>query len=162
MTLIVLYVFLIWTLLKKSKVFNVVIVHVHSDDQYQKLMFTTHSSELNKVSVTLKLKRTILLGAWGLFAVKILVNSTLSSSSVSSSWSSGLISCFGCNTNKYITLNITCFNLLHQCIQLFRDRLTEKVHATIPKGIVDGFEFDVPQRNLKELHQKPSTYVCAC
>ena len=34
MTLIVLYVFLIWTLLKKLKVFNVVIVHVHSDDQY--------------------------------------------------------------------------------------------------------------------------------
>ena len=28
--------------------------------------------------------------------------------------------------------------------------LTEKVHATIPKGIVDGFEFTVFQRNLKE------------
>ena len=50
----------------------------------------------------------------------------------------------------------------HSRIQLFRERLSEKVHATIPKGIVDGFEFDVPQRNLKELHQRPSTYVCAC
>ena len=37
-------------------------------------------------------------------------------------------------------------------IQLFPERLSEKVHATIPKGIVDGFESDVPQRNLKELH----------
>ena len=33
-------------------------------------------------------------------------------------------------------------------IQLFRERLVEKVHATIPKGIVGGFEFAVPQRNL--------------
>ena len=28
-------------------------------------------------------------------------------------------------------------------IQLFRERLSEKVHATIPKGIVAGFEFTV-------------------
>ena len=35
-------------------------------------------------------------------------------------------------------------------IQLFRERLSEKVHATIPKGIVGGFEFTVFQRNLKE------------
>ena len=38
-------------------------------------------------------------------------------------------------------------------IQLFRERLSEKVHATIPKGIVDGFEFTVLQRNLKEWHE---------
>ena len=31
---------------------------------------------------------------------------------------------------------------LHVCnIQLFRERLSEKVHATIPKGIVGSFEF---------------------
>ena len=35
-------------------------------------------------------------------------------------------------------------------IQLFRERLSEKVHATIPKGIVGGFEFTVIQRSLKE------------
>ena len=35
-------------------------------------------------------------------------------------------------------------------IQLFRESLSEKVHATIPKGIVGGFEFAVLQRNLKE------------
>ena len=35
-------------------------------------------------------------------------------------------------------------------IQLFRERLSEKVHATIPKGIVSGYEFTVFQRNLKE------------
>ena len=38
--------------------------------------------------------------------------------------------------------------------QLFRERLSEKVHATIPKGIVGGFEFSVFQRNLKELARK--------
>ena len=39
-------------------------------------------------------------------------------------------------------------------IQLFRERLSGKVHATIPKSIVGGFEFTVLQRNLKELAQK--------
>ena len=39
-------------------------------------------------------------------------------------------------------------------IQLFRERLSEKMHATIPKGIVGGFEFSVLQRNLKELARK--------
>ena len=39
-------------------------------------------------------------------------------------------------------------------LQLFRERLSEKVHATIPKGIVGGFEFTVLQRNLKELARK--------
>ena len=39
-------------------------------------------------------------------------------------------------------------------IQLFRERLSEKVHATIPKGIVGGFKFTVLQRSLKELARK--------
>ena len=43
-------------------------------------------------------------------------------------------------------------NFLH--IQLFQERLSEKVYATIPKGIVGGFEFTVLQRNLKELARK--------
>ena len=34
-------------------------------------------------------------------------------------------------------------------IQLFRERLSEKVHATIPKGIVGGFEYTILQRNEK-------------
>ena len=33
-----------------------------------------------------------------------------------------------------------------RCIQLFRERLSDKVHATIPKGIVGGFKFTVIQR----------------
>ena len=37
-------------------------------------------------------------------------------------------------------------------IQLFRKRLSEKVRAAIPKGIVGGFEFTVFQRNLIEWH----------
>ena len=45
-------------------------------------------------------------------------------------------------------------------IQLFRETLSEKVHATIPKGIVGGFEFSVLQRNLKEWHERPLSYVC--
>ena len=40
-------------------------------------------------------------------------------------------------------------------IQLFRERLSEKGHVTIPKGIVGGFEFTVLQRNLKEWHERP-------
>ena len=44
-------------------------------------------------------------------------------------------------------------------IQLFRERLSEKVHATILKGIVGGFEFSVLQRNLKELARK-ATEMC--
>ena len=36
-------------------------------------------------------------------------------------------------------------------IQLFRERLSEKVHVTIPKGIVSGFECTVLQRNLKKM-----------
>ena len=48
------------------------------------------------------------------------------------------------------------------CIQLFRERLSEKVHATIPKGIVGGFEFTFLQRNSKEWHLRPWTYICEC
>ena len=43
------------------------------------------------------------------------------------------------------------------CILLFRKRLSEKVHTTIPKGIVDGFEITVLHRNLKEWHERPWT-----
>ena len=38
----------------------------------------------------------------------------------------------------------------HACIQLFQERLSKKVHATITKVIVGGFECTVLQRNLKE------------
>ena len=44
-------------------------------------------------------------------------------------------------------------------IQPFRKRLSEKVHATIPKGIVGGFVRPVFQRNFKEWHESPRTYV---
>ena len=39
-------------------------------------------------------------------------------------------------------------------IQLFRERLSGKVHATNLKGIVGGFEFSFFQRNLNELARK--------
>ena len=42
-------------------------------------------------------------------------------------------------------------------IQLFRERLSEKVHATIRKVIVGGFEFTVLQRKLIEWKEKPWT-----
>ena len=41
--------------------------------------------------------------------------------------------------------------------QLFRDRLSEKEHATIPKGIMGGFGFSVLRRNLKHWHERPWT-----
>ena len=48
------------------------------------------------------------------------------------------------------------------CIQLFQESLLEKVHATIPKGIVGDFELTVFQRNFKECQERPETYVCVC
>ena len=70
-------------------------------------------------------------------------------------------------------------------VQLFRETLSDKVHATTPKSIVGGFfgqlvelalykllllllllllrfEFTVFQRNLKEWQERPWTYVCEC
>ena len=47
-------------------------------------------------------------------------------------------------------------------IQLFQERLSDKVHATIPKGIVGDLELAVFQRNFKEWHDKPRTYVREC
>ena len=45
-------------------------------------------------------------------------------------------------------------------IQLYFEKcFRKKVHATIPKGIVGVFEFTVLQRNLKEWHERPWTYV---
>ena len=42
------------------------------------------------------------------------------------------------------------FSQVAQVIQLFGERLTQKVHATTPKGIVGGFECTVLQRNFEE------------
>ena len=42
----------------------------------------------------------------------------------------------------------------HFPLQPFRERLSEKVHASIPKGIVGGFKFTVLQRNLKEWQER--------
>ena len=39
-------------------------------------------------------------------------------------------------------------------MQLFRERLSGKVHATFLKGIVGGFEFSCFERNLRELARK--------
>ena len=41
-------------------------------------------------------------------------------------------------------------------------KVVAKVNATIPKSIVGGFEFTLRQRNLKEWHERPWTYVCEC
>ena len=45
------------------------------------------------------------------------------------------------------------------CIQPFQERLSEKVHVTIPKGIMGGFEFTVLQE-WQEWHKRPWNYVC--
>ena len=36
------------------------------------------------------------------------------------------------------------------------------MHATIPRGVVGGFEFIVLQRNLQQCHERPWTLVCEC
>ena len=36
------------------------------------------------------------------------------------------------------------------CIQLFRERLSEKAHAAIPKGIVGGSEFAVLPKEIEK------------
>ena len=51
---------------------------------------------------------------------------------------------------------------MYQCIPLFGERLSEKVHTTILKGIVGGLEFTVFQRTLKDWHERPWKYVCEC
>ena len=48
------------------------------------------------------------------------------------------------------------------CIQLFRERLSEKVHATIPKGIgVVCFEFTSSSMIFEKMaRERPWTYLC--
>ena len=41
-------------------------------------------------------------------------------------------------------------------------KVDEKVHATIPKGIVGGVVFTVLQRNLRKWNERPLTCVCEC
>ena len=60
---------------------------------------------------------------------------------------------------EYISLRNDCTSA-RKPIQLFRERLSEKVYASILKGIVGGFAFTVLQRNLKEWHERPLKYVC--
>ena len=42
-------------------------------------------------------------------------------------------------TLKYKNLHFSKIDHTRSDIQLFRERVSEKVHATIPKGIVGGF-----------------------
>ena len=47
-------------------------------------------------------------------------------------------------------------------IQLFRKRLSEKVHATISKGFVGGFEITVLHRNFERIAREAMDYVSEC
>ena len=51
---------------------------------------------------------------------------------------------------------------MYTSIQLFRERLSDKVHETTPKGIAGGLEFTVFQRNLIEWQERSWKYVCEC
>ena len=65
------------------------------------------------------------------------------------------------NNLRKINYNIKLYRAIYNnYIQLFREKLSEKVRATIPKGIVGGFEFTVVQRSLKKGYERPRTYVC--
>ena len=56
------------------------------------------------------------------------------------------------STTLFLTVNHfkQCMYAVVEYMQLFRERLSEKVHTMIPKGMVGGFEFTALQRNLKE------------
>ena len=47
-------------------------------------------------------------------------------------------------------------------IQLFPKRLSEKVHATIPKGIAGGFEITALHRNFEKMAREAMDYVSEC
>ena len=71
-----------------------------------------------------------------------------------------LLSCRAFNFYKTPTTLEFQFRVNHTShIQLFQEKLSEKVHTTIPKGIVGIFEFTVLQWNLKEWHERPWTYL---
>ena len=71
---------------------------------------------------------------------------------------------FGCwvLSASFFGLRFRVLRFRNYRIRPFRERLSDKVHATTPKGIVGGFEFTVFQRNLKECYWRPRTYVCEC
>ena len=57
--------------------------------------------------------------------------------------------CFKFSCSLYTISNILCFA---SCIQLFRERLSEKnVHATIPKGNMGYDQYTVPDTVAVEL-----------
>ena len=58
------------------------------------------------------------------------------------------------NVKEGLRLGWLLYMLFHMLIQLSGERLSEKVPATILRGVVGGFEFTVLQRNLKELAWK--------
>ena len=53
------------------------------------------------------------------------------------------------STTMFTEIYVQYYNV-YRNIQLFRERLSEKVHATISKRIVGGFEFTNFRRNLKK------------
>ena len=59
---------------------------------------------------------------------------------------------------------ITKYNMQFSlCIQLFRERLSGKVHATILKGIVGGFEFSFFfKESWKNWYERLCKCVCEC
>ena len=60
-----------------------------------------------------------------------------------------MANCFRLESRRFV--NSCLANSPSVYIQLFRERLSKKVDATIPKDIVGGFKFTVLYRNLKEL-----------
>ena len=58
---------------------------------------------------------------------------------------------------------VTSENVLKESgIQLFQERLSEKVHVTVPKGIVGGFWVLCSLKKFEKWHWRPRTYVCEC
>ena len=57
---------------------------------------------------------------------------------------------------------VTFCTLISFDIQLFGKRLSEKVHAIIPRGIVGGFEIAVLHRNFERMAREAMDYASEC
>ena len=54
---------------------------------------------------------------------------------------------YSAQSESFRTFGVAAFCGKMVAVKLFRERLSEKVLATIPEGIVDGFELTVLQRS---------------
>ena len=67
--------------------------------------------------------------------------------------------CSFCKSNilSQNIIQVFCIFYLFILTQLFREWLSEKLYATIPKGFLGVFDFTVFQKNFKQWYKRPRT-----